>query len=68
MARSTLGRCLAMQRRFSEAEPLLRDSYETVIANIPTTSFIPQMLDRLIDLYDAWGRPEHADGYRALRS
>lgn len=68
MARSTLGRCLAMQRRFSEAEPLLRDSYETVVANSPTTPFIPQMLDRLIDLYDAWGRPERADSYRALRS
>jgi tetratricopeptide (TPR) repeat protein len=65
MARSTLGRCLSAQRRYAEAEPLLRESYEWTAARAPNSGFIPIMLQRLTDLYEAWGRPALADRYRS---
>ena len=67
MARSTLGRSLAAQARYLEAEPLLRDSYDWAAENGPYPAFIPFMLDRLIALYDGWGRPAEAVEYRARR-
>lgn len=65
VARSTLGRCLAAQGRYVEAEPLLRDSYEWAAANNPHPLFIPHMLDRLVALYDDWGKSEVAAEFRA---
>jgi serine/threonine-protein kinase len=64
MARSTLGRCLAAQGRYAEAEPLLRESYEWAAAHDPHPVFIPHMLNRLVVLYDDWGRSELAAKYR----
>jgi eukaryotic-like serine/threonine-protein kinase len=65
VASSTLGRALAAQQRYAEAEPLLRNSYAWAAEHAPHPNFIPFMLARLIDLYDAWDRPELAAGYRA---
>ena len=67
MARSTLGRCLAAQGRFDEAEPLLRESYDWAAAEHPDHVFLPFMLDRLIDLYDASDRSRLAADYRERR-
>jgi serine/threonine-protein kinase len=67
MARSTLGRSLAAQGRYAEAEPLLLESYEWTAENQPDPAFIPFMLERLIALYDAWGRPTEAAEFRARR-
>jgi serine/threonine-protein kinase len=67
VARSTLGRCLAVQGKYAEAEPLLRDSYEWVTAHDPHPVFIPHMLDRLIALYEDWGKWELAEEYRRQR-
>jgi hypothetical protein len=63
---STLGRCLTVQGRYAEAEPLLRESYERTAAHAPGSGFIPVMLERLIELYEGWGRPARAEAYRAL--
>ncbi len=68
VARSALGRAVAVQGRYEEAEPLLRQSYEWVAANSPTPSFIPFMLDRLIGLYDDWGRPAAAAELRVRKT
>lgn len=59
MARSTLGRCLALQGRLAEAEPLLLAGYEG-------TPGFPPTVERLVDLYDAWGRPSEAAKFRAI--
>lgn len=67
MAQSTLGRALAQQGRYAEAEPLLRESYDWTIENQPIPVFIPFMLDRLVALYEDWGKPAEAARYRALR-
>jgi tetratricopeptide (TPR) repeat protein len=67
VARSTMGRCLAAQGRYAEAEPLLRDSYEWAMAHDTHPVFIPQMLDRLIALYEEWGKWELAAEYRRQR-
>jgi len=62
---SVLGACLAAQRRFAEAEPLLlqaaagleksrgRDHERTLEAR-----------QRLVALYEAWGRPDRAAAWR----
>ncbi|MGD8495429.1 MAG: serine/threonine-protein kinase [Gemmatimonadales bacterium] len=63
MGRSTLGRSLAEQGRFAEAEPLLRDSYEWMRENAPRPVFLQFMGQRLVELYEDWGRPEAAERY-----
>ena len=66
-AQSLLGHCLAGQRRFEEAEALLLESHvalreERGLDDQSTR----QALQRLIGLYEAWGRPEEAERYRSL--
>lgn len=67
LGRNTLGRSLAVQGRYDEAEALLRQSYDWVVDNHPDSEFTPFMLDRLMILYDDWGRPALAAEYRARR-
>jgi len=65
-AQSALARCLAVQNRFEEAEPLVVESYLVLLAargpNDPSTH---EAIQYIIDLYDAWGKPELAAEYRA---
>ncbi len=56
-AQGTLGDCLSAQHRYSEAEPLLLESY--------TGSKAPQVARSLVELYTAWGRPGKAAPYRS---
>jgi eukaryotic-like serine/threonine-protein kinase len=66
-ANGALGEFLTAQARFPEAEPLLVASYESLqksqAANSPRTRRARQ---RLVNLYDAWNKPEQAAPYRAL--
>ena len=66
-ANGALGEFLTAQSRFSEAEPFLVASYESLkksqAANSPRTRRARQ---RLVNLYDAWNKPEQAAPYRAL--
>jgi serine/threonine protein kinase/tetratricopeptide (TPR) repeat protein len=58
---SVLGSCLVAQGRFAEAEPLLLRSYPILKADPGTgSSYAPAALQRIIDLYNAWSRPEQA--------
>jgi len=61
---------LAGQRRYAEAEPLLLSGYQGMIerqATIPTDSApeVEQAGDRIVQLYDDWGKPEQAAEWRA---
>lgn len=65
-ADSVLGSCLAAQGRFEEAEPLLTGSYLALSKEEGDgAQKVPEALQRLIDLYTAWGKPEKAAAYRA---
>jgi non-specific serine/threonine protein kinase/serine/threonine-protein kinase len=65
----TLGATLTGERRYAEAEPILIESYELLRKkrgdSNPTTR---SSLERLIELYDAWQKPEQAAAYRSKLS
>jgi hypothetical protein len=64
---SLLGGCLAGQERFAEAEPLLLDGY---LKMQPPGAPVPRRWhraagERIVALYEAWGKPEKAAEWRA---
>ena len=65
-ANDALGEYLTIQGRYDEAEPLLLQSYESLKfsqgAGNPRTRLAAQ---RLIALYEGWGKPDRANEYRA---
>jgi tetratricopeptide (TPR) repeat protein len=68
-ARSMLGGCLLGQEKFAEAEPLLLEGYEGLKAReatIPPQGKVrlTEAGERLVQLYDAWGRPAKAAEWR----
>src|SRR5262245_151199 len=65
--RSHLGACLIKLKRYHEAEEQLLAGYAGLKATRDEQSeFTRQTVSRLIELYEAWGRPEMAEPYRAL--
>jgi eukaryotic-like serine/threonine-protein kinase len=68
-ANGALGEFLTAQSRFSDAEPLLLASYESLKKSQTENSpRLRRALQRLVNLYDAWNKPEKAAAYRALLS
>ncbi|MCP4657637.1 MAG: serine/threonine protein kinase, partial [bacterium] len=66
-AESNLGVSLAGLGRFTEAEPLLVRSYPIVRDRTGEHSVTTHIvLERLVTLYEAWGKAEKAAEYRAL--
>ncbi|HEY3245104.1 MAG TPA: serine/threonine-protein kinase [Phycisphaerae bacterium] len=66
-AENMLGGCLTALQHFDEAEALLIRSYPRVRDTIGRhDERALRALQRIIDLYDAWGRPADAERYRAL--
>jgi serine/threonine protein kinase/tetratricopeptide (TPR) repeat protein len=68
-ARSMLGEALNGQKKRAEAEPLLVQGYEGLsqrAAKIPKEGkhHLTEALDRLVQLYDAWGKPDEATRWR----
>jgi tetratricopeptide (TPR) repeat protein len=69
-AQSMLGRALLGQEKYAEAEPLVVAGYEGLKAHeagIPplATSRLPEAAERVVKLYDAWGKKEKAAEWRA---
>jgi hypothetical protein len=63
-----LGASLAGQAKYSEAEPLLLESYQGLQrtqASMPPylnpTRRVTESLERLVHLYQAWGKPAQAE-------
>jgi serine/threonine-protein kinase len=66
-ANGALGEFLTAQKRFSEAEPLLLASHESLKnSQAPNSPRTRLALLRLVNLYEAWKKPEQAAPYRAL--
>jgi serine/threonine protein kinase len=68
-AQSLLGASLLGQHHYADAEPLLQQGYEGMMARdkvIPSQGKIrlTEALERLVQLYDAWGKPEQAATWR----
>ena len=63
-----LGQSLVRQRRFRDAETLLVEGH-AVLNDQPdsdrSVGRTRRALRRIIDLYDAWGKPEKATEWRA---
>ncbi len=60
-----LGECLLQLGRFDEAEPLLLDSYELLHSVSGAGTETSDTIQVLVQLYDAWNRPDHAAEWRA---
>ncbi|MCK4340467.1 MAG: serine/threonine protein kinase [Phycisphaerae bacterium] len=67
-AESLLGECLTHLERYEEAQPLVLRGYLAVKeAKGEQHRRTGMALDRIIQLYEAWERPDQAAEYRALR-
>jgi len=59
IAMGNLGECLATQQRYTEAERLLVESYQTLKSSqVPLSPILQEARDRLASLYSAWGKPQ----------
>jgi len=72
-AASLLGASLAGQKKYAEAEPLLLEGYQGMLARkdrigIPERYHLDRAHDWVIRLYQAWGKPQKAAAWRAKRS
>ncbi len=64
--RVRLGRALVMQQRFEEAEPLLTQSCDQVLASpYVAPERRVESIDAVAEMYDAWGKPHKAAEWRA---
>src|SRR5262249_53375941 len=68
-AQSLLGNALLGQKKYSEAEPLLLRGNDGLIlhrAKIPADEKrrLVEALERLVRLYDEWGKPDQAATWR----
>jgi serine/threonine-protein kinase len=61
-----LGDCLAAQARYAEAELRLNESYTILkVVNVPQSPGLDEARQRLVSLYEAWGKPQEAARYRS---
>ncbi len=68
-----LGAALAGQKKYAEAEPLLLSGYEGLKAREkqipePKRRSLGEAAERLMKLYDAWGKPNEADKWREVHA
>jgi tetratricopeptide (TPR) repeat protein len=68
-AQSRLGQCLAAQAKYDDAEPLVLTGYEGLrqrAKEIPAdTNSLAEAGERVVRLYEAWGKPEKVAEWRA---
>ncbi len=63
---SLLGLCLTVLERYEEAEPLLLNSFPVIKSGLGENHVRTQKaLQRIVDLYEAWGKSAKAVEYRA---
>jgi tetratricopeptide (TPR) repeat protein len=72
-AQSLLGASLAGQKKYAEAERLLLESYEGMVARkdkiaVSDWYHVELAHDWLVELYEAWGKPEKAAEWRTTKA
>ncbi len=69
LANSALGECLTIEKRYTEAEPLLIESYNDLKASQGERHpRAVEALQRIVELYQASGDVDGLEKYRALLS
>jgi hypothetical protein len=71
-AESLLGASLAGQKKFAEAEPLLLEGYQGMVQRkermgwmgVPNLYHLDRAREWIVQLYQAWGKPEKAAEWR----
>jgi hypothetical protein len=68
-AESLLGGSLAGQKKYAEAEPLLLEGYQGMQARkdliaVPERYHLDRAREWLVELYNAWGKPDKAATWR----
>ncbi len=68
--RSLLGRALTGQKKYAESEPLIVSGYEGMKAREakippPSKPRLTEAAERVVKLYEAWGKPDKAAEWRA---
>jgi tetratricopeptide (TPR) repeat protein len=68
-AESLLGASLAGQKKFAEAEPLLLEGYQGMVARktripVPDWYHLARARDWIVQLYQAWGKPVQSAQWR----
>jgi tetratricopeptide (TPR) repeat protein len=71
--KAMLGATFLGQKQYAEAEPLLLAGYAGLkqrVATIPAMyqRLLPETATRLVELYTAWGKPDEAEKWRAVRA
>jgi serine/threonine-protein kinase len=67
VAENELGQFLAGQKRFDEAQALMLPSYESLKnSQAPNSPRVRTAIERLVALYESWGRSDEAGKYKAL--
>jgi serine/threonine protein kinase/tetratricopeptide (TPR) repeat protein len=66
---SLLGASLAGQKKYTEAEPLLLEGYRGMVARkdwmgVPNWYHLDRAREWIVQLYEAWGKPEKAADWR----
>jgi serine/threonine protein kinase/Tfp pilus assembly protein PilF len=64
-AETLLGASLALQKKYTEAEPLLVEGYQGLMErkgrmDVPDWYYVDRAHEWLVQLYQAWGKPEKA--------
>jgi hypothetical protein len=64
-----LGASLAGEKKYAEAEPLLVEGNQGMVARkdrmgVPDRYHLSRAREWIVHLYQAWGRPEKADVWR----
>jgi len=63
-ARSLLGACLTAQRKYAEAEKVLLEAFAAQSKPGMGSRAPGKTRQRILDLYEAWGRPDQAKAFR----
>ncbi len=68
-AKAMLGGALLGQQKYADAEPLLLGGYQGMKQREETIPpqgkpRLPEAVERLVQLYDAWGKPDEAEKWR----
>jgi hypothetical protein len=68
-AQTLVGECLTARGKYAEAEPLLLAGYDGMLQRAkemrPGNNSLTDAGQRLVRLYEAWGKPELAADWRA---